>query len=146
MPIRFHRQFTLFPGVKVNVSKTGMSITVGGKGFHLNFSKRGVRQTTNLPGKGLSHTSYILKNDSGEEEQKEAEEEKRTSNRPEGKQNRRTRATAREPGSSPWGFFLFALVAMFFIYFGGQALGLLPPNLVTDLLSTLTHWAQQAGL
>jgi len=53
MPIRFHRQFTLFPGVKVNVSKTGMSITIGGKGFHLNFSKRGVMQTTNLPGKGL---------------------------------------------------------------------------------------------
>lgn len=146
MPIRFHRQFTLFPGVKVNVSKTGMSITVGGKGFHLNFSKRGVRQTTNLPGKGLSHTSYILKNDGDAEEKDEEEAERRASNKSKDKATRGTRTTAREQASSPWGFFLFVLLAMFFIYFGGQALGLLPPNLVTDLLSTLTQWARQVGL
>lgn len=144
MPIRFHRQFTLFPGVKVNVSKTGMSITIGGKGFHLNFSKRGVMQTTNLPGKGLSHRSYILKND-GDDETKE-EDEKQSSSKSGEKAKRNTRAAARAQTSSPWGFLLFVLVAMFFIYFGGQALGLLPPNLVTDLLSTLTQWARQVGL
>lgn len=146
MPIRFHRQFTLFPGVKVNVSKTGMSITVGGKGFHLNFSKRGVRQTTNLPGKGLSHTSYILKNDGDAEEKDEEEAERRASNKSKDKATRGTRTTAREQASSPWGFFLFVLLAMFFIYFGGQALGLLPQNLITDFLSTLTQWARQLGL
>lgn len=146
MPIRFHRQFTLFPGVKVNVSKTGMSITVGGKGFHLNFSKRGVRQTTNLPGKGLSHTSYILKNDGDAKEKNEEETEKRASNKPKEKARRGTRTAAREQASSPWGFFLFVLVAMFFIYFGGQALGLLPQNLLTDFLNTLTQWTRQLGL
>lgn len=144
MPIRFHRQFTLFPGVKVNVSKTGMSITLGGKGFHLNLSKRGVMQTTNLPGKGLSHRSYLFKNDEEEEEKKDNGEGKQSSKKPEGKAKRST--GAKEQNSSPWGFFLFVLVAMFFIYFGGQALGLLPPKLVTDLLSTLAQWARQVGL
>jgi hypothetical protein len=146
MPIRFHRQFTLFPGVKVNVSKTGMSITIGGKGFHLNFSKRGVMQTTNLPGKGLSHRSYLFKNEEDDETKKESGEEKRSSNQSEEKPKRQTRKRSREPASSPWGFFLFLLVALFFIYFGGQALGLLPPSLVTDFLSTLTQWARRVGL
>jgi len=146
MPIRFHRQFTLFPGVKVNVSKTGMSITIGGKGFHLNLSKRGVMQTTNLPGKGLSHRSYILKTDADEDRKDNEEEEKDSSNKSEAKPKRRARTTAKQPTTSSWGFFLFVLVAMFFIYFGGQAFGLFPPNLVTDLLHTLTQWARQAGL
>ena len=146
MPIRFQRQFTLFPGVKVNVSKTGMSITIGGKGFHLNLSKRGVMQTTNLPGKGLSHRSYIFKNVQDDEEKKDNAEDKPSSRRAEGRAKRNTTAAAKEQNASPWGFFLFMLVALFFIYFGGQAFGLLPPNLVTDFLSTLTQWARQVGL
>jgi hypothetical protein len=146
MPVRFHRQFTLFPGVKVNVSKTGMSITVGGKGFHLNFSKRGVMQTTNLPGKGLSHRSYLFKNDRDEEESKEDEKEQRSSDKSDENPKRSTRKAANEQNASPWGFFLFVLVALFFIYFGGNALGLLPPDLVSNFLNTLTQWVQQVGL
>jgi hypothetical protein len=146
MPIRFHRQFTLFPGVKVNVSKTGMSITIGGKGFHLNLSKRGVMQTTNLPGKGLSHRSYIFKSDQDEEEKEDTREDKPSSRKAEGRAKRNKDASAKQQTASPWGFFLFVLVALFFIYFGGQAFGLFPPNLLTDFLSTLTHWARQVGL
>ena len=146
MPIRFHRQFTLFPGVKVNVSKTGMSITVGGKGFHLNFSKRGVMQTTNLPGKGLSHRSYLFKNDEDDERKKDAEEEKSSSNKSEEKPKRHTKRSSSDQQASPWGFFLFLLIALFFIYFGGRAFGLLPPNLITDVLSALTQWVRQLGL
>lgn len=145
MPVRFRRTFTLFPGVRVNVSKGGMSITVGRKGFHLNFSKRGVRQTTSLPGSGLSHTSYLVKNDD-EAKENETEAEERAEQRAEKKPERRTRQSVRERAASPWGFFAFVLIALFFIYFGGQALGLLPPNLVTDFLSTLTRWARQVGL
>ena len=145
MPIRFHRQFTLFPGVKVNISKTGMSITIGGKGFHLNFSKRGVMQTTNLPGKGLSHRSYIFKNDRDEEKDKSEADEHSEERREDKPKRTRTRNT-REHVSSPWGFFAFALIALFFIYFGASALGLLPSNLVTNFLSTLTQWARQVGL
>lgn len=145
MPIRFHRQFTLFPGVKVNISKTGMSITIGGKGFHLNFSKRGVMQTTNLPGKGLSHRSYLFKND-GDEEKDKPEAEERAEEKREDKPKRKRARNVGERVSSPWGFFVFVLIALFFIYFGASALGLLPPNLFTNFLSTLTQWARQVGL
>ncbi len=146
MPVRFRRTFTLFPGVKVNVSKGGMSITVGRKGFHLNFSKRGIRQTTGLPGSGISHTSYLFKNDEDDEDQKETEKEERSTEKNSEKPRKRTREAAKEGTSSPWGFFLFVLIALFFIYFGADAFGLLPPNLITNFLSTITQWARQVGL
>jgi hypothetical protein len=147
MPVRFRRTFTLFPGVKVNVSKGGMSFTVGRKGFHLNFSKHGVRQTTGLPGSGISHTSYLFKNDDDDEEKSKSEEHSESAGKAEDKPKRqRTRRTIREHASSPWGFFVFILVTVFFIYSGASALGLIPPNLVTNFLSTLTQWARQVGL
>jgi Fe2+ transport system protein B len=146
MPVRIRKSFNLFPGVKVNMSKGGMSITVGRKGFHLNFSKRGVRQTVGLPGSGISESSYIFKNKE-DEEKKEAEKEERSSEEVEEKPKRqRTRRTVRERVSSPWGFFVFVFIALFFIYFGANAFGLLPPNLITNFLHTLTEWAQQVGL
>src|SRR5688500_3170242 len=125
MPVRFRRTFTLFPGVKVNVSKGGMSFTVGRKGFHLNFSKHGVRQTTGLPGTGISHTAYLYKNDDEEEEKskKDVDEESSAKEKAEEKPRRPyPKRTARERGTSPWGFFFFVLVALFFIYFGASAL------------------------
>jgi len=144
MPVRIRKSFNLFPGVKVNMSKGGMSITVGRKGFHLNFSKRGVRQTVGLPGSGISESSYIFKNKDDEDKK---ENEKRSSEEPEEKPQRpSTRRTTRERVSSPWGFFVFVFVALFFIYFGANAFGLLPPNLITNFLHTLTQWAQQVGL
>ncbi|SRR6266511_890473 len=146
MPVRIRKSFNLFPGVKVNLSKGGMSITVGRKGFHLNFSKRGVRQTVGLPGSGISESSYILKN-KADEDKKDSEKEERTAEAAEDKPKRqRTRRTIREHVSSPWGFFAFVLIALFFIYFGANAFGLLPPNLITNFLHTLTQWAQQVGL
>ena len=144
MPVRIRKSFNLFPGVKVNMSKGGMSITVGGKGFHLNFSKRGVRQTVGLPGSGISESSYLFKN-KADEDQKEKEE--RSAEGTEEKPKRPgTRRTVRERISSPWGFFAFVLIALFFIYFGANAFGLLPPNLVTNILHTLAQWAEQMGL
>src|ERR1041384_898137 len=105
MPVRIRKSFNLFPGVKMNMSKGGMSITVGGKGFHLNFSKRGVRQTVGLPGSGISESSYLFKN-KADEDQKEKEE--RPAEATEEKPKRpRTRRTVRERVSSPWGFFAF---------------------------------------
>jgi Protein of unknown function (DUF4236) len=143
MPIRIRKSFNLFPGVKVNMSKGGMSISVGRKGFHLNFSKRGVRQTVGLPGSGISESSYIFKNKE-DEDKKENETEKEEP--PSNPKRKRTNVTAKERVSSPWGFFAFMLVALFFIYFGASAFGLLPPNLITNFLHTLTQWAQQVGL
>ncbi len=148
MPIRFRKSFTLFPGVKVNVSKGGTSITVGKKGFHLNFSKRGVRQTVGLPGSGISETSYLFKDKEDDDDEKEqvSKKEERSSEETGDKPKRHFRQSAKERASSPWGFVLFVLIALFFIYFGASALGLLPPNLLTDLLQTLAHLARQARL
>jgi Protein of unknown function (DUF4236) len=148
MPIRIRKSINLFPGVKMNFSKGGVSISVGRKGFHLNFSKRGVRQTVGLPGSGISESSYIFKNKEDEDkDQKESEKEERSSEEAEEKPKRQpARRTARERVSSPWGFFAFVFIALFFIYFGASAFGLLPPNLVTNFLHTLTQWAQQVGL
>ena len=133
----------------MNVSKGGTSITVGKKGFHLNFGKHGVRQTTSLPGSGISHTSYLYKNDEDDEEKdeekKEAERDS-TERADEAPKKRRTRRTVKEQASSLWGFFAFVLIALFFFYFGASAFGLIPRNMLTDLLSTLTQWAQQVGL
>src|SRR5215212_1839337 len=142
MPVRIRKSFNLFPGVKVNMSKGGMSISVGRKGFHLNFSKRGVRQTVGLPGSGISESSYIFKNKADEDKKEnEAKHEE-----PPTPKRKRANATVRERVSSPWGFFGFMLIALFFIYFGANAFGLLPPNLITNLLHTLTQWAQRVGL
>ncbi|HXD09296.1 MAG TPA: DUF4236 domain-containing protein, partial [Anaerolineales bacterium] len=66
MPFRFRRTFKILPGVKLNVSKNGMSVTVGPKGYHLNFGKQGIKQTIDFPGEGLSHTSYLFKGDDEE--------------------------------------------------------------------------------
>ena len=62
MPIRFRRTLKVAPGVKLNFSKSGVSTTVGPKGFHFTFGKRGVRRTVSIPGTGISEVDYIKKN------------------------------------------------------------------------------------
>ena len=149
MPLRIRKSITLFPGVWLNFSKSGVSLSVGKKGgFTLNFSKRGVRQTTDLPGEGLYHTSYLFKKkgDSERDEDKKESEEEESSSEDREKPKRRTRRSPKERASSPWDFFLFVFIALFFIYFGASAFGLLPPNLLTNFFQTLTQWARQVGL
>jgi len=51
--MRFRKSVTLFKGVKLNASKSGVSFTVGGKGLSLNVGKKGVFLNTGLPGTGL---------------------------------------------------------------------------------------------
>ena len=53
---RFRRSVRLIPGVRVNFSKTGTSLSVGGRGATVNLGKRGVRTTVGLPGSGLSYS------------------------------------------------------------------------------------------
>jgi hypothetical protein len=63
MGLRFRRRLRLdrrlrnLPGLWVNVSKTGGSVSVGRRGATLNVSKRGKMTTLGLPGSGLSHRS-----------------------------------------------------------------------------------------
>jgi hypothetical protein len=57
MVLRFRRSVKIAPGVRLNMSKSGPSLSVGGRGATANFSKRGTRTTIGIPGTGLSYTS-----------------------------------------------------------------------------------------
>ena len=57
MGFRFRKSIKIAPGFRINFSKSGTSLSVGGKGFTTNFSSRGTRQTIGIPGTGISYTS-----------------------------------------------------------------------------------------
>lgn len=54
--MRFRRSLRIAPGVRLNVSKTGLSTSLGRRGFTLNLRGDRVRATTSIPGTGLSYT------------------------------------------------------------------------------------------
>jgi uncharacterized protein DUF4236 len=56
MGFRFNRRIRIFPGVRLNLSKSGVSASIGSRGAWLTFGKRGTRATVGLPGTGLSYT------------------------------------------------------------------------------------------
>lgn len=51
--MRFRKRVRLFPGVTLNLSKTGISTTVGVPGASVNFNKQGTFLNTGLPGTGI---------------------------------------------------------------------------------------------
>lgn len=56
--MRFRKSIKLLPGVRLNMSNSGLSWTVGRPGASVNFkSGRSARTTVGLPGTGLSWTS-----------------------------------------------------------------------------------------
>jgi hypothetical protein len=58
MGLRFRKYITILPGVRINLTKKGVSLSLGGSGVTRNISKHGVRDTVGLPGTGLSYTTY----------------------------------------------------------------------------------------
>ncbi|MGH7987572.1 MAG: DUF4236 domain-containing protein [Candidatus Acidiferrales bacterium] len=54
---RFYRRVHIFPGLSVNLSKSGPSLTVGMRGAHMTFGGRGVTRTVGIPGTGVYYTS-----------------------------------------------------------------------------------------
>mgnify|MGYP002623589831 CR=1 FL=1 len=58
MGFRFRKSIKIIPGVRLNLSKSGSSVSVGGKGLTYNVSKKGTRTTVGIPGSGLSHSTY----------------------------------------------------------------------------------------
>ena len=57
MGFRFRRRVRILPGLSLNISKSGISTSVGRRGATLNISKRGTKTTIGLPGSGLSWQS-----------------------------------------------------------------------------------------
>jgi hypothetical protein len=59
MGLRFRKRFKIAPGLSVNLSKSGTSLSVGKPGATLNLGKHGARVTTGVPGTGLSYSQQL---------------------------------------------------------------------------------------
>ena len=59
MGLRFRRSFKMFPGVRLNVSRGGISASFGVRGATVNVGKHGVRGTAGIPGTGLSYSTLL---------------------------------------------------------------------------------------
>lgn len=60
MTLRFRQTFTLFPGVRINVGKRGISTSIGVPGATVNIGRLGVRATIGAPGTGLSYSALVM--------------------------------------------------------------------------------------
>lgn len=56
MGFRFRRSIKLFPGLRLNFGKRGISASIGVRGAHITYGPSGTRTTVGLPGSGLSYT------------------------------------------------------------------------------------------
>ncbi len=56
MSLRFFKRIRLLPGVSLNLSKSGPSLSFGGRGLRHTIGPRGSRTTLGLPGTGLSYS------------------------------------------------------------------------------------------
>ena len=59
MGFNFRKSFKIAPGVKLNVTKKGISsVSVGKNGARVNVSRKGTKTTVGIPGSGLSYSSF----------------------------------------------------------------------------------------
>jgi uncharacterized membrane protein YhaH (DUF805 family) len=59
MAFRFQKRIKILPGVRLNISKSGLSTTLGVRGASVNVGKRGVYGNAGLPGTGLSYRQRL---------------------------------------------------------------------------------------
>jgi hypothetical protein len=59
MAFRFRRSFRVLPGIRLNLSKSGVSASFGIRGAHVTVGPRGTTTSVGLPGTGLSYTSHV---------------------------------------------------------------------------------------
>ena len=59
MGFRYRSSIRLAKGLRINLSKSGASLSVGRPGATLNFGRRGTRATVGLPGTGLSWSERV---------------------------------------------------------------------------------------
>jgi hypothetical protein len=55
---RFRKSLRIAPGIRLNLSRSGPSLSLGGRGFHYNVGAKGTRVTVGIPGTGLSWSQY----------------------------------------------------------------------------------------
>ncbi len=61
MGFRFRKSIKIFSGLRLNLSKSGPSISIGGRGHSVNISSRGSRVNIGIPGTGLSYSRSFSK-------------------------------------------------------------------------------------
>ncbi len=59
MGFRFRRSIRLGKGLRINISKSGTSLSVGHRGATVNFGPKGERVTLALPGTGISYSQTV---------------------------------------------------------------------------------------
>jgi hypothetical protein len=57
MGFRLFRRIRIAPGLGINLSKSGISLSAGVRGARVTVGPRGVRRTVGIPGTGISYTS-----------------------------------------------------------------------------------------
>lgn len=71
---RFRRTIKILPGIRLNISRSGVSTTLGPNGASINLGKRGTSTTVGIPGTGLSHSSLMSRPSQNESNKGEAPE------------------------------------------------------------------------
>ncbi len=163
MPLRFRRTIKVAPGVKLNLSKSGVSTTVGTKNLKFNFGKRGVKRTVSIPGTGIQEVDYIdkkNKTESEKEKEKRADaREKRHERLQENDPAERARrseaaipntgnAAAREAaaaGSTGLRNFFVLLAIVVFFFVGASVMGLIPPHFFSNSLHFVANMVRSSG-
>ena len=59
MGFRVQRSVRIAPGLRLNLSKSGLSASLGRPGATVNLSRRGVEGSAGLPGTGLSYRQRV---------------------------------------------------------------------------------------
>ena len=82
---RFRKYITILPGVRLNISKSGISFTFGTKGASVNVAKDGAYLNTSIPGTGLYNRQKIYsvkgkKDDNGQNTSNQPINEEGTAN------------------------------------------------------------------
>ena len=59
MGFRFQKRLSILPGVRINLSKGGVSTSLGPRGADVNIGRNGVTTNAGIPGTGLSYRSKL---------------------------------------------------------------------------------------
>ena len=59
MGVRFRKSIKLGKNTRLNLSKSGVGISTGVKGFRVSAGPKGVRTTASIPGTGISSTKHL---------------------------------------------------------------------------------------
>ena len=64
MGLKFRKRIKIAPGINLNLSKSGVSASLGKPGATVNVGKKGVKATVGVPGTGVSYSKKISGNSS----------------------------------------------------------------------------------